>query len=224
MGGTTHRLREDRSRPVGTGRASIALGVLVAAALVAGSTAAAGPGDWGYTGGGDQTRAPDSRDHWHCKANFDLHHDWLDSAMEQLDVQTVMYRQDAGSCGSSTDVVWVKTALGGIDGGEYTSRTLCATHVSWGVCDQFWVQVDQPWYFLAAFSYGASDPGGWYSRNLQATLRHEVGRTAGLHPYEGNLNPGYGAMNQATIPNGTPGWLAYLAYTSTHVNLIDGHL
>lgn len=202
------------------------LGVLVVAVSLVAATSAveSSPYDWGYTGGSDSTRAPDSRDHWHCKTNFGLHHDWLNSAVEQLDAQTVMDRYDASSCGSSTDVVWVQTELNGIDGGEYIAQTLCATHVAWGVCDQFWSLIDQPWHYAAAFTYGGSDPSGWYSRNLQKTMRHQVGRTAGLHPWDGGLSSTFGAMNEATIPNGTPSWLTYLAFTSFQVGLVNGNV
>lgn len=225
MGGTTCHQRPGREGRTFPARATIVVGVLLAVALAPRTPVAAESAfDWGYTGGSDPNRAPDSRDHWHCKTNFGLHHDWLNSAMEQLDVQTVMYRQDASSCGSSTDVVWVQTALGGIDGGEYVAKTTCVDHVSWGVCDQFWVLIDQPWYYAAAFTYGSSDPGTWYARNLQARMRHEVGHTAGLHHWGGSLTSGFGAMNSATIPNGTSGWLTYLAYASFHEDLIDGNV
>ena len=206
-------------------RAVLAVGLLVAAATLAVRTpAGAGPFDWGYTGGGDPTRAPDSRDHWHCKAHFSLHHDWLNSAVEQLDAQTVMYRQDASTCGSSTDIVWVQTALNGIDGGEHIAEATCAVHVTWGVCDQFWALVDQPGHYVAALAYGSPDPSGWYSRNLQRSLRHLVGRTAGLHPWTGPLNASFGAMNVAVVPNGTPGWLTYLAFDSFQAGLVDGNV
>ena len=203
----------------------MALSFLLAVAAVPATTAGAdSPYDWGYTGGSDPSRAPDSRDHWHCKTYFDIHHDWLNSAVEQLDGQTVMDRYDASSCGTSTDVVWIKSELDGIDGGEYRARSLCATHVSWGVCDQFWTQVDQPWFYVAAFSQGASDPSDWYSRNIQMAMRHEIGHTAGLHHYTGSLSSTYGVMNTVLVPNGTPGWLGYLAYKAFHEQLVDGNM
>lgn len=188
------------------------------------SPAAAGPYDYGYTGGSDPVRAPDNRAHDYCKDNFDVHQGWLDSAMDQLAGQTVMSDVALGSCASSTDVVWVKTALNGIDGGEFVAKTMCTSHVSWGVCNQAWVLVDQPKHYVLSSVYGGSDPNAWYTLNLQVTLRHELGHTAGLHHWSGALSSSYGAMNGAYVPNGTSGWLAYLAYQPFQVDLIDDHL
>jgi hypothetical protein len=200
--------------------------LVVLSVLLLASPAAAGPYDWGYLGGSDPTRAPDSRGHSHCKDHFDLHASELNAAMSQLEDQTVMWRVDAASCTSATDVVWIKTDLYGIDGGELAAKTVCASHVSWGVCEQHWVLIDQPLHYVLANTgaYGGSDPGGWYSLNLQKTMRHHVGRTAGLHPHTGSLSSTFGAMNQAWVPNGTSGWLTYLAYQPFQVDLIDGNV
>jgi hypothetical protein len=199
--------------------------VAVTSVMVFGAgPAAAGPYDYGYQGGAAPTRRPDSRDHWHCKSYFDLHHDWLDSSMEQLDQQTVMWRADAAACGSATDVVWMKTGLNGIDGGESLAATVCVAHAAWGVCDQAWVLVDQPLHFALARSLGGSDPGGWYTANLLKTLLHELGHTAGLHHASGPLSPTWGPMNTAAIPVGTPNWATYLAYKPFQVGLIDANV
>lgn len=206
----------------------LAMGLGVAALLLGSAPPAAyadSPYDYGYTGGDDRNRQPDSRDHWHCKNYFDIHQDWLNSAMSQLDAQTVMYRQDSSSCGSLTDVVWIKTALNAIAGGQLVGRSTCASHVSWGVCEQFWIEIDQPLHYVLAFSLGPSDPGAWYDLNLTQTLRHELGHSAGLHHGPaGDLNPTWGAMIVAWIPNGNPNWLIYLAYQTFQVNLINSHL
>lgn len=206
------------------GRAVVAAVVVTAWLLPAAAASSEGPTSYGYTGGVDPVRAPDSRDHWHCKDNFDVNQDWLDSAMTQLDSQTVMSRHDAASCGSATDVVWVKTALNGLSGGASTGRATCVSHVAWGVCEQFWVQIDQPKHFVLAASEGGSNPSGWYSVNLQATMRHELGHTAGLHHYDGELDSAYGAMNSSWIPNGYSYTFQCLAYAGFQVTLINDHL
>jgi hypothetical protein len=207
--------------------AAISLALLVAALLVgavARPAAADSPYDYGYTGGSDPVRTPDNRNHAYCQDHFDLHEDWQDAAMGQLDAQTVMSDDLQGSCTSATDVVWIKTALDGIDGGESIAKTTCATHVSWGVCDQAWVQIDQPQHYVLSATYGGGNPSGWYSLNLQVTMRHELGHTAGLHHWTGALSSTFGAMNIAFVPNGTSGWLTYLAYRPFQVDLIDEHL
>lgn len=162
--------------------------VTIATASLGIPAAADTPYSYGYTGGSDPIRQPDSRDHWHCKDNFDTHRDWLDSAMSQLANQTVMSRSDASTCGSATDVVWVKTVLNALSNGASVGRTTCVSHVAWGVCDQFWIQIDQPKHFQLSASLGSSDPTGWYTINLQATMRHELGHSAGLHHYDGELD------------------------------------
>ena len=205
-----------------TVRLLLAAVIAVSAASVSAS-AGAGPTDYGYTGGSDPVRAPDSTDHWHCKDEFGIHHSYLNSAMQQLDDQTVMDRYDAGSCGSATDVVWVKTVLGGIDGGATEAKTVCVSHVSWGVCDQHWVLIDQPSIYARAFTDGSSDPGHWYAVNIQKTMRHELGHTAGLHHSTGSLNSTYQVMNTADVPNSNSSWLTYLAYAGLHEDLIDDH-
>jgi hypothetical protein len=197
---------------------------LALVAVLGTQPASAGPYDYGYQGGSDPVREPDSRDHSHCKSHFDLHHDWLDSSMAQLGQQTVMWRVNAPSCGSSTDVVWIKTGLNGIDGGESVAKTVCVAHVSWGVCDQAWVFVDQPLHFALALSHGGGNPGGWYTANLLMTFLHEIGHTAGLHHALGPLSPTWGPMNTAFIPNGTPNWASYLAYKPFQTALIDANV
>lgn len=219
------------SRPSGRrGRPTLAIssfGVIAAIAvlgIVGVAPADAGPYDYGYQGGSDPVRKPDSRDHWHCKTHFDIHHDWLNSSMSQLGQQTVMWRVDASACSSSTDVAWIKTGLYGIDGGESVGKTFCVAHVSWGVCDQAWVLVDQPLHFQLALSLGGSDPGGWYTANLLMTLLHELGHTAGLHHATGPLSPTWGPMNSAFIPTGTSNWATYLAYKPFQTALIDANV
>jgi hypothetical protein len=200
--------------------------VVLAASLLAlvSAPVGAGPYDYGYTGGSDPVREPDNRSHSHCKTYFDVHHDWLNSTMAQLDSQTVMSKVDHGSCTSHTDVVWYKTALNGIDGGESVASTACVAHVSWGICEQSWVLVDQPLHFELALALGGGNPGGWYTANLLKTLLHEVGHTAGLHHATGPLSPTWGPMNTAFIPNGTPDWAAYLAYKPFQTGLIDANV
>lgn len=214
------RFRRRQSALALVGSLTLALSIAVAPPAAA---------DWyqyGYTGGSDPIRFPDGNDHWYCKNYFDQHHEWIDAAMSQLDSQTDMYDVGSSSCSSSTDVVWVKTELNGIFGGEAVGAAECVAHVTWGVCDQYWLMIDQPQHFFAAYTNGGSDPGNWYSVNLQQTMRHELGHTAGLHHLSasGGLNPTVGAMISAWIPNGTSGWWAYFIYAPFQVGFINDYV
>lgn len=224
---SSHDLETSHEAGFVRGRRLLLIGFVFALLLApAASSVADSPTDWGYTGGSDPIRAPDSRDHWHCKTHYPIEHQLLNSAMTQLDAQTVLSRNDSSSCGSSTDVVWVKTALCGIRNCGAYGKTICVSHAYWGVCDQFWVLIDQPLHYVQALTRpdAASNPGHWYSVNIQLTMRHELGHSAGLHHYTGPLHPYYGTMNSATVPNSVPGYLYYLLWGPIHMWLINSHM
>lgn len=158
----------------------LVLAVLAALALVtsiSAGTAAADP-----YGSPNPGLYPDSKDHWFC---FDAsvpasERPRISASMSYLDDRTNMYDVYTASCGTSTDVVWVYGSPIIVDGYSYYGYTTCAVWVyePWGVCDQFWVLVDQPLHFARTVACGSS--GTVYDLNLITTIRHELGHTAGL--------------------------------------------
>ena len=203
-------------------RTTVLLVVLVSVAVLAPSPASAD--EYGYPGGTSPLRYPDSADHWECKHSSVPSGSLgdLDTATDLLDTQTVMTDYHAGACASSTDVVWIAVGWGDLDGS--LGRTVCVSHVYWGVCDVFWVMFDQTSHFIIAQNVGG-DIGANYNLNLNITYRHELGHSAGLHHVTGSLSPGPGAMNSAWVnPDVVSNWWAYLVYGDHHVSHIEEYL
>jgi Peptidase M66 len=184
--------------------------VLVATALVVGSlpTGAspygADPGGVGYY--------PDSTDHWYC---FDssvpgANRARYDSAMANVDAQTVMYDVVAGSCGYSTDVKYYEANPIPFVDPNTRGWAPCHHTVIYAFCDQVLVFVNpaQIWIENGGFGGDATQ----FEVNYHKTIRHETGHSIGL----GHWN-GVHAMESGHVPINY-GYIFYNAHDVCHVN------
>jgi hypothetical protein len=139
--------------------------------------------------------------------------------MSHLDDATDMYDVEAGSCGSSTDVVWVYAGIA--DGVRGIAN--CAVWLAYAVCDQFWVRIDNVLHFYYTLECGGD--GSIFELNMVQAVRHELGHTAGLShvvdedPLCGPPNPAADdAMGSDFVAFPT---FEYVDYNSHHVAHID---
>lgn len=102
--------------------------------------------------------------------------------MSLLDDTTVMYDQYTGTCGTATDVVWVRDdAHADPYGNPVRGANYCVRWSYWSVCDQYWTVVNQLEIFYNSATYSpGSDLGANFEINMIKTIRHELGHSAGV--------------------------------------------
>jgi hypothetical protein len=195
------------------------LALLTAALMCVGGLAVPAAGT--NYGPGDGIFLPDSGDHWYCF--YDGPAFWsvipsgerwrADAAMQYLSDWTLMDAYSAGSCASSTDVVFEYNDLdylGNGVGGLYT----CDASL-WGVCDHAWVSID-PWEHVEVLGSVFHPLLDW---SLRKTFVHEVGHSAGLrHETFFTPEPGIHAMLHGLPTSTAWDWLGYTAHHRCHIN------
>lgn len=199
---------------------------------LAGFAMPANADDYGYPGGTSPLRYPDSADHWYCFRNVASGTDQnrIHTAMGILDSQTEMYDVYTATCGTSTDAAWEFVGWCQIPGGSGCplGRTVCEQHVFWGVCDRFGVYIDATTHYFSAIDWvnaHGGDVGYSFNVNLNMSVCHELGHSAGLHHITGPLDPPVRCMNSAWIAP-TNGWeeLNYVMYSDHHVWHINNYI
>jgi hypothetical protein len=206
-----------------------ALLVTLAASVVSIGPANADP--YGYTGGSDPMRFPDGADHWYCFRAVPSGTDQgrINTAMANLDNQTDMYDVYTATCGISTDVAWEFVGWCQIPGvgGCAQGRASCELNAAWGICDRFGVLVDATLHYIMAIDWvnaHGGDVGFLFNVNLNYTVCHELGHTAGLR-HVGVLNPSVRCMNSVWIaPTSTLEALNYAIYSDHHVAHINTYI
>ncbi len=188
--------------------------VIVATSLLVGSLpTSASPYGADFGGPGYY---PDSTDHWYC---FDssvpaVNRARYDSAMVNVDIQTVMYDVATGSCGYSTDVKYYEANP--IPFVDPATRGWAPCHhvVIYALCDQVlaFVNPAQIWIQNGGFGGDALQ----FEVNYQKTIRHETGHSIGL-----GHSSGVHALASGPVPINY-GYLFYTAHDACHVNAFLG--
>ncbi|MBV6507411.1 MAG: hypothetical protein JJLCMIEE_00456 [Acidimicrobiales bacterium] len=188
--------------------------ILAAVAVLAGSVGTAGAeDDYGVQPGGPGYM-PDSSDHWYCFAyvasgSRQRYHD----AMAYLDYGTVMTDHYSSTCGPSTDVWSYEISPIPNAPVEYPrgyAPCMVRTGLFGWFCEAGNLEIDPVVIWLETLAAGG---GAWdLELNLNKTIRHETGHTAGLAHFELGSRP-----NSAMASGHVPLNFAFLAYSPHEV-------
>ncbi|MBV6508020.1 MAG: hypothetical protein JJLCMIEE_01079 [Acidimicrobiales bacterium] len=191
---------------------SSAIVILAAVAVLAGSVGTAGAeDDYGVQPGGPGYM-PDSSDHWYCfayapSASRQRYHD----AMAYLDYGTVMSDHYSSTCASSTDVwVYEISPIPGAYGYRGWAPCVDTTGLLGWFCEAGNLFVDPVVIWLQALAAGGGPLD--LELNLNKTIRHETGHTAGLAHFTLGTRPN-SAMARLHVPFN----FAFLAYSPHEV-------
>lgn len=192
------------------------------AAVLAGHSIA-GADNYGYVSG-YPNRFPDDTSSHYCFRDVaaQADRDRINFAEGVLDSQTVMYDQYVTTCGVSTDAAWEFTDWCDtpFPSGCPLGYTPCEYHSFWGICDRFGVYIDPYEHYFIALEEG------FYGQNLNLSVCHELGHSAGLwHLTTDPATPSGRCMNSAWIYPAN-GWeeLNYVMYSDHHVWHINDYL
>lgn len=198
-----HRLRT---------RFAVVLVALFAPTAAFSGTAAAHP--FGVDSGGPGYVA-DGADHWFCFSSSlpnDGSRSMYYDAMAYLDERTDIYDMDAGSCGSATDVVYIRNDNLMVNGAPVRGFAPCMYYLIYAFCDQAWAGIN---YAAIANDSAVFAPGDFnnYIINAVKTVRHETGHTVGLshQSYDD-------AMTSGWVDNNFWAWWVYSDHNRDHVN------
>lgn len=165
---------------------------------------------------------PDGLDHWYCfnsSVPAGNARTIRSSRMSYLDDATDFYDKYAGTCGTSTDVVFFESvptsgARGWID---------CVSSTAY-VCDQFWVNQAPAVIFLntgSHYSEWNDDAIMNYNFNYRKTICHEVAHSIGLDADEITYLTSHPAFTDCTVSGWVPSDFAYVRYSLGNRFLVD---
>lgn len=185
-----------------------------------------------------QPNAPavsDGADHWYCRTSSAAAEvTQINGAMATLDSQTDMYDVNSGtSCGSSTDVVWIRDDDSRMDmDNNGTLETVvrgqvsCVSYAFWAVCDQYWLSYNMVKIFNDTAAHVPGTPAGPFTDNFNVgvakTMAHELGHTTGLQhntlATTATCSSVYAAGSDDAMREGwVPTNNAFIFYNSHHV-------
>jgi hypothetical protein len=205
-----------RLRTVGW-RGALVVALALVTLAVGGTPAKADP--FGYPA---QGYVADGADHWYCiNTGMDTDNvNRINAAMANLDTQTDMYDVYTSTCGTSTDILWIRNdSMVDPYGNPARGVTNCLTWASWGVCDQYWIQFNQLEVFYEAVTYYPNDIGNNFGINMAKTLCHELGHSTGL--VHNNDNGATGGGIDCMVSGPVPTSWYYDVYNAHHVGHVN---
>jgi hypothetical protein len=193
--------------------------LLLIGGLVLGTSAASAHG-YGYSGTG--LYLPDSSDDWYCFFNNIPDAQPYHDAEIYLDSATEMYRVYTSTCGPSTDKMFLRNDSLTDPSGNPARGVAQCVNANVFVCDAFWVAVNYVEIWSNTVSRGGD--GDNFNFNVNKTIRHEVGHTAGMWhtPALGTQTPCGADVTDTMVQGWVATSLPYLLYNNHHICHVNG--